>query len=279
MLKIIIIRGGLGNQMFIYAFYLSLKKKYPFSIFFLDMLDSWFAHGGYDILKVFQLENRKTYKFYMRIRSICDKYFTKYLFYRFSESSVHEIVSAQRNKRKALLIYDGFWQSEKYFESVKNIVKQKFQFDLDKLNHESKFLLAEINRNNSVAIHIRRGDYLNHNEIFGNICTVDYYLKAISQLKELEKDLHFYFFSDDKDWIKSNFNLENSSMVDCNYEEDSWQDMCLMSYCKHNIIANSTFSWWGAWLNNNPNKKVIAPQKWSNTIKDVEVIPDSWIKL
>lgn len=279
MLKIIIIRGGLGNQMFIYAFYLSLKKKYPFSIFFLDMLDSWFAHGGYDILKVFQLENRKTYKFYMQIRNICDEYFTKYLFDRFLENSVHEIVSTQRNKRKTLLIYDGFWQSEKYFESVKDTVKQKFKFDLNKLNHESKFLLAEINRNNSVAIHVRRGDYLNHNEIFGNICTVDYYMKAISQLKEVEKDLHFYFFSDDKDWIKKNINLENSSMVDCNYGEDSWQDMCLMSYCKHNIIANSTFSWWGAWLNNNPNKIVIAPKKWSNTIKDVEVIPNSWIKL
>ena len=88
-----------------------------------------------------------------------------------------------------------------------------------------------------------------------------------------------YIFSDDMDWVKNNISISNALYIDWNKSENSWQDMYLMSQCKHNIIANSTFSWWGAWLNQNPNKLIIAPKKFLNTIETPDLIPSDWIKL
>ena len=123
----------------------------------------------------------------------------------------------------------------------------------------------------------------NHNQenkiLYSNICTIDYYKKAIDFLQNKEKDLYFYIFSDDMDWVKNNISISNALYIDWNKSENSWQDMYLMSQCKHNIIANSTFSWWGAWLNQNPNKLIIAPKKFLNTIETPDLIPSDWIKL
>mgnify|MGYP000178497279 CR=1 FL=1 len=136
MFKVVKMRGGLGNQMFIYAFYLSLKKKYPLSIINLDILDSWFAHSGYDIFQVFQLKNKKSYKFYRRQLKFYSVFNTKYFFKNIEEhhNDYYFFNSKYLQTNFLFSIYDGFWQSEKYFKSIESEIKNIFKFNLDKLN-------------------------------------------------------------------------------------------------------------------------------------------------
>ena len=135
--------------------------------------------------------------------------------------------------------------------------------------------------NNSVSIHVRRGDYLNgyYFETLGKICDIDYYKRAIALINKEVNDPYFYIFSDDPGYVAENLKIENATYVDFNRGRDSWQDMYLMSQCKHNIIANSTFSWWGAWLNTNLNKIVIAPNRWFANMDNDEIVLPEWIRL
>ena len=146
-------------------------------------------------------------------------------------------------------------------------------------------MLIKIKSANSIAIHIRRGDYINDviTSQYHGSCSLDYYLEAIKLLTSENKDSTLVFFSDDSDWVKKELNdLPYSKIiVGHNKDENSWKDMLLMSSCHHNIIANSSFSWWAAWLNENPEKKVIAPKEWFKT-KDLDtltLLPEEWKKL
>ena len=134
---------------------------------------------------------------------------------------------------------------------------------------------------NAVSVHIRRGDYLSEHfkDGFGSCCPIDYYLRSIRFIKKKTVNPLFVFFSDDMEWVKENIIEENAIYVDHNHEFDAWQDMYLMSQCKHNITANSSFSWWGAWLNVNPQKIVISPARWWATSENDDVVPDSWIRM
>jgi hypothetical protein len=177
--------------------------------------------------------------------------------------------------------YFGGWPSEKYFLSVKDQIVKDFTFttptDPQNVRH-----IQDINGSNSVSIHVRRGDYLNDNnmELFGRVCTKGYYEKAINVIKGKVDDPHFFVFSNDADWVRSNLHMKNVTYVTCNYGWNSWIDLYLMSLCKHNIIANSTFSWWGAWLNANPDKIVISPSRYlNNDSGHTDVYPESWIKI
>jgi hypothetical protein len=281
MIKVVILRGGLGNQMFGYAFALQLKKKFPFSLVLLDMLDSFQAHNGFEFYKVFKPVKSYKYKSYKLLRKITSKYFSRYLFSRIVEDSSDyaTFCDVYLKPHCKFTIYDGFWQSEKYFKSVEKSLRNNFKFDLNVLNPKSIEFLQLIQENNSASIHIRRGDYLNHESVFGNICTREYYSNAMIYLESSQKSLMYFIFTDDVDWVKKNYNIPNSFIVDCNVGDDSWQDMCLMSYCKHNIIANSTFSWWGAWLNSNENKIVVAPNQWFVNSDTTDIIPETWIKI
>lgn len=114
----------------------------------------------------------------------------------------------------------------------------------------------------------------------GGICSLDYYHKAIDFIRQrLDNNICFYLFSDDINWVEENLQLENRCIIDWNQGEDSWQDMYLMSCCRHHIIANSSFSWWAAWLNPNKNKIVLTPNKWFNHTDAVGIVPKSWIKI
>lgn len=282
MLKIIIVHGGLGNQMFAYAFSCAFKKKYPFSFVSLDMLEPWDAHNGHELLKVFPLIKGKTFRYYRRQWKIYSLFFTKH-FFKIQKEIEADYCSynAQLIKSTSLFqLYDGYWQSEKYFKSAERIVRKKFSFDKSKMNTMSSILLEKLEReNNIVSVHIRRGDYKEYQHYFGGICTLDYYLNAIRHIQKIDSTSVFCFFSDDMNWVRENLKIENAIYVDWNLREDSWQDMFLMSKCKHNIIANSSFSWWGAWLNDNPDKIVIAPQKWFNSIDAKDIIPNAWIRI
>jgi hypothetical protein len=180
-------------------------------------------------------------------------------------------------------LFRGTWQSESFFENAKNEVRNAFIFNEDLLSAETRKLKTEITASNSVSIHVRRGDYLSaqYANGFAGICTLDYYQKAVETITEKRQNqvLKFFIFTDDAEWVQQNFNIENAVYVTNNTGVDSWQDMYLMSCCKDNIIANSSFSWWGAWLNANPIKIVIAPERWWRSFEKDDVVPHEWIRI
>ena len=139
-----------------------------------------------------------------------------------------------------------------------------------------------IKNKNSVAIHIRRGDYLKNPKArcFHGILGEDYYKKSISYVKKTVKNPFFFIFSDEVELVKKTFfffNKKNFIFIDT---KSTINDLHLMSNCKHFIIANSTFSWWGAWLSKNKHKIILAPKKWVRAkISTPDIIPESWIKI
>lgn len=154
----------------------------------------------------------------------------------------------------------GYFACEKYYSDILYDLREKIQFPSsdNPLNRE---LAQEMRECVSVSVHVRRGDYLNEENraMFGNICTDAYYQKAMELMKEEVPDAHFYFFSDDVSYVKQKYQGEEFTVVDINHGKDSFYDMWLMSNCKHNICANSTFSFWGARLNGNERKIMIRP--------------------
>lgn len=179
----------------------------------------------------------------------------------------------------------GYWQNVKYFAGSEEIIKQDFMFK-NLPNQSNTALLSKIMNCESVAIHIRRGDFKNL-PVLGTT-DKEYYLRAINYLvKKLSKPVLF-FFSDEMKWVKENFNTISSANFiyysDINTSSGSEaDDLRLMSNCKHNIIGNSTFGWWGAWLNSNPDKIIIAPEKlFADPAIDNQLqgmIPDNWVRL
>ena len=179
-------------------------------------------------------------------------------------------------------IFCGLWQTELYFNFCERDVRRNFV--LTPFHDDPTIKLAEKMKNeNSVAIHIRKGaDYLKRN-IWDGTCSVEYYNQAINYLKEHVSNPVFYLFTDNPEWVEENLKNIDYKLVDWNpvSGKQSYRDMQLMSCAKHNIIANSTYSWWGAWLNNNPQKIVVAPKIWFNPKieKAPYIIPDRWIRL
>lgn len=173
----------------------------------------------------------------------------------------------------------GFFQSEKYFKHCEEKIRELFQFNAGiraKMNRKYEAMVKE--GSNTCSIHIRRGDYIGNN--FHEVCNLEYYDDAISAIKKYTFVNLFLVFSDDIPWCKENFKGENYLFVEDN---SNIEDLYLMTKCSHNIISNSSFSWWGAWLNSRPNKYVIiiTPDRWFNDesrgIKDI--LPETWIKI
>ena len=176
---------------------------------------------------------------------------------------------------------DGFWQTEKYFFEYKREIYDLFRFKSinDKCNLE--FIDSINNTEVSISIHIRLGDYETdqNKKVFGGICTKDYYIKSINYFMERYNNPVFYIFSNDKKFLNDYRMKCKFFIVDCNDEKNAWKDMYLMSICKHNIIANSSFSWWGGYLNKYEHKTIIAPKKWLNIHDMPEICPDSWVRI
>lgn len=142
-------------------------------------------------------------------------------------------------------------------------------------------ILDKLREGFSVSVHIRRGDYLapENNLVYGNICTLEYYHKAILYIREHIEGATFFLFTNDTDWVHENLYEEGMVIVDCNQGTDAIYDMYLMSQCDANIVANSSFSWWGAWLNQKNDKIVLAPHKWRNRHDVRDMICEDWIKI
>lgn len=180
---------------------------------------------------------------------------------------------------------DGYWQSEQYFSAVERQIRDDFSFRKAP-DADNQGCLDQINSVCAVSVHIRRGDYVNNpnvNAIHGT-CDLDYYQRAIEFLRTRVSSevLHFFVFSDDPEWVRENVNFGNATtFVSHNDATKNYEDMRLMSACKHHIIANSSFSWWGAWLNPDSDKVVVAPKQWfkSSTLSSTDIVPDSWSRL
>ena len=290
------LNGGLGNQMFQYAAGRSLSLHLMTSLKLdLSNYSSIFPYRKYG-LGVFNIEVEEALedeiKQYYKKLSLYEKLFN----YVFGVKNINECSSVntkiifenkflydknfKKSPRDCLFI--GFWQSEKYFKEYEKVIRKDFSFRKI-LTEKNEKIAEEIGKTNSVSVHIRRGDYVNNKEInkYHGTCGLEYYENAINFIRKRIKNPKFFVFSDDMKWVKNNLKINNTIFVDGNIGKKSYIDMQLMSLCKHNIIANSSFSWWGAWLNNCPNKIVIAPKKWFSEqgIDTTDLIPKRWIKL
>lgn len=179
---------------------------------------------------------------------------------------------------------DGYWQSEKYFKDIEHIIRDEFivKTPPDPINKQKS---KEIQDSESVCIHIRRGDYVTNpvtNQTHG-VCTVDYYLEAIEKMLKTIDNPHFYVFSDDIEWAKANISVNRPiDFLSHNNASKNYEDLRLMSDCKHHIIANSSFSWWGAWLGKKEGQIVISPGRWFTSKKEHNMddrIPGKWLRM
>jgi hypothetical protein len=179
----------------------------------------------------------------------------------------------------------GFWQSEKYFGEYANDIRSFF-VGSNLFNNENKKVIDQINDPNQipVSIHIRRGDMVHNPDVkkIHGYCTLEYYLNAANTMMQKFENVRFFVFSDEPEWCKENFKPNAEIViVDHNQGLDSFNDIRLMAQCHHHIIPNSSFSWWGAWLNSSENKVVIAPKQWFaiNDKDTKDLIPSNWIRL
>lgn len=177
---------------------------------------------------------------------------------------------------------DGYWQSERYFSDIAGTIREAFRFK-QPLSGKNLHLYQQIRDVEAVSLHVRRGDYVSDEKThrWHGVCGVDYYDRAINHIVEHVSGPNFFVFSDDLHWASNHLKFRHPvTFVDHNPPEMGHEDMRLMSFCRHHIIANSSFSWWGAWLNPNPGKIVIAPRKWFSGFEadTRDLYPEGWLR-
>lgn len=273
--------GGVGNQMFIYALYEALKakgKEVYFDLSFFNESDNMKHRiDNFINLKLPEIDRETVVRLKDGSRNVFSR--VRRRIFGISRAKIYQDkeIGYQPEVFDLDDIYlQGFWQSERYFYDIKDEIRTKYIIK-DLMNDYQRKIFEEIESNNSVGIHIRRGDYLELSGLFGGICTEKYYEEAINRFKD--KNCRFYIFSNDYEYAKAKYSGDEFTVVrPVETFPESNMDLLLMSKCKHNIIANSSFSWWAAWLNNNPDKIVIAPDKWLNKpIEDVQC--SDWIRV
>lgn len=269
---IVNLTGGLGNQMFQYAFGKALANKYRTDLK-LHFTNALFNTQREFELNIFNISGEIATHNDLQKFGIVENRVINRLLYLFDERfgfQLNQHIVTQKFPydfdSKYLKIKDnsylqGYWGYENYFKSIEKILRNEFTFK-HILDEKNKELLRKIVNSESVSIHVRRGDYVTNKMNIPKFIGKDYYLKAIKQIKKIISKPLFFIFSDDILWCKQNLaNLvKNIIFIDGNKDKDSYKDLMLMSYCKHNIIANSTFSWWAGWLNNNKKKVIIRPE-------------------
>lgn len=283
---IIRLHGGLGNQMFQYALgrNLSLLHNATFKI------DSSYLQKPNQSGRNLRLQG-----FNISIQEATFKEIGKLT------NPIQKVLDLTRSKRNRKRLveeetgfkpeilskpsgyFDGHWQSEKYFIANEETVRKDFTL-INPLGPDASELAKKISsESKAVSVHIRRGDYVSIPKISAvhRTLPVSYYESACRKILEKFPDAHFFISSDDIDWARKNFPKQYPATFISSPEIPDYEELILMSLCKHNIIANSTFSWWGAWLNKNPNKIVITPKQWFNDPKRSigDLIPKSWLQI
>jgi len=290
--------GGLGNQMFQYAvgrnMSILLNTELTYQYNYNRIRKDFNPNDIIAIYNVFNIRARELTSIEQKnltskkIKFIASKILNfnienrKYFINRVDENSFN--FDPDVLKKKGNILLNGYWQTEKYFESHKDIIRDDFTFKIP-FNEESKIIANKIINTNSVSIHIRGQDYINrlNTSKTHNVCNMEYYQRAIDEIMNSLVDPYFFIFSDDYEYAKSiiSFNIPHEIVNINKWNDSPYDDMRLMSICKHNIIANSSFSWWGAWLNNNKDKIIISPKTWTNEnfLNAKDIIPKNWIKI
>ncbi len=178
---------------------------------------------------------------------------------------------------------EGYWQSEKYFKDVEEIIRKDFTIKTPSEPQNIKNA-NEIKNSEAVCIHVRRGDYVSNPTVYQSLglCPLDYYYRAIDYITSKVENPHYFVFSNDPGWTQQNIQIDApTTYISNNPPEKNFEDLRLMTLCKYFIIANSSFSWWGAWLSSNKQKIVIAPSKWykGRQYNDEDRLPKEWIRL
>lgn len=285
--------GGLGNQMFQYAAgrIISLGLGVELK---LDVSDfrGYHLHQGFELEHIFNasfniateadLHEMLGWQKNKQVKKVLRRSFFSFLRSRnlVIEPSLRYWPGSHRVSDNAYLM--GYWQSEHYFAKHAATIRNDFTFK-PSLSYRNIDIAARINEVNAVSLHVRRGDYVTNlktNATHG-VCSLDYYQSAISYIAERIDQPYFFVFSDDLAWVKNNLKIDfPCQYIDHNHGAESYNDMRLMSMCKHHIIANSSFSWWGAWLGLNSEKIVIAPKRWfANSMTTSDLLPASWTLL
>lgn len=286
---IVRLMGGLGNQLFQYASIKGLSLKHGATLI-ID--DSWYNNKSQkyfypmNICK-FNIKREEKERY-----SSINKYIIKHKrllkntrnklsnFINYFPAYIKETEFISNIKPNKIVYFDGYWQNYRYFNEYEKTIRSEFTLSKE-ISNENVKILKVIKSSNSVGVHIRRGIYYTDpnvkNEYFH--CSLNYYKSAIEKIIEKINNPKFIIFSNDIDWVKENFCIPYDGIV-VNTEGPDYEHLILMSKCKNNIIADSTFSWWGAWLNSNKNKIVIAPKNWKIDKNNLQVkIPLEWIQI
>jgi len=285
--------GGLGNQMFQYAAgrALSLRKKTELRLD-ISGFESYGLHEGFELQRVFscpaEISSASDIVQLMGWQSmpLVRRMLRRSSFAAFRQSTY--VVEPHFHYWPGLVdvpkdcYLSGYWQSEKYFADAAAQIRIDFAFRTPLQNRNAE-LAMQIQNVNAVSIHVRRGDYASNPKTTAThgLCSLEFYRTAIQFMIDQVDRPCFYVFSDDPVWVKENIRMDfPCNYVDHNRGTESYNDMRLMSLCKHHIIANSSFSWWGAWLNPSTEKIVIAPRKWFANQTDVtDLFPSGWVTL
>lgn len=297
---IVNIKNGLGNQMFQYAFGKMLEWRYGVEVYF-DLLREDISEPLITDLDVFSIEpilefkpaSRKVFEPFSVRQYRDNKQYIKYVYYKLRRkyhfnklitepcaSQYMELIESLNVNKKYYFL--GFWQNPRYFEGFESRIRSFFvpvDVSVYQLPVAKEIIASEYD---TISLHFRRGDYLTSG--FIEPISLAYYYNAIKLISEKLNNPFFYIFTDEPEWVETNFTMQfPHKLVTGNTGKDSYKDILLMSKCKNHIMANSSFSWWGAWLDENPDKIVIAPKKWYATVdRDkyaLEITPKEWIRL
>ena len=287
-MNVVKITAGIGNQMFQYAFYMALRAQNHDTA--IDISDFMYRRNRFatklsDIFTITPniITPDQLHDFVDASSSLAARFRRSVLgihrnvpgsVFRQQNFDFDESVFSRFNT-----YFIGLWQSWKYFAAVDADVRAQFNYitPLDRINQ----VVAEaMQQSESVAIHIRRGDISRRSQFaeIGSVCTYDYYNWAIASIRQQlgDEGVHFFVFADDTKWAHSTLQLSNVTYIDWNKGPESYLDIRLMSLCKHNIIANNADSWWAAYTNTNPDKIVIAPQRWFRSTPTPDIYPQGW---
>ena len=302
------IKGGLGNQMFQYACARALALKYqvPLKLDASYYIKKDAVNLLNDTTRRFSLDNfninvelasaeeiNKVNPLSARLAKKIKNRLTELFVGRFN--GYEDKYPAMINPAKDIFL-DGNWQKEKYFKDIENIIREEFTLknSLNQKSIETSKLIEDlaIAGKTSISIHIRRTDYVTVkiNKDFFHSCDLAYYQTALDKITEKinnKKNIDLFVFSDDIGWAKENlkFPAFNDAPLSIHFVSDpqipDYEEMHLMSLCRHNIIANSTFSWWGTWLNQNNDKIIVAPKQWfaNKTSDELDILPKKWLQV
>ena len=283
--------GGLGNQMFQYAAGYALSRRFNAHLQFdISDFSHYSLHNGLELVKVFNcpfecasqqaieavLGRPTNIKFLDRIKFLAyTRLYPKHIL-------VDRYRPEDKFKINVPLYMKGYWQNERYFKDYSQDIRKIFSFRSE-MNDQNLSTLEKILQGNSISMHVRRGDYITNSKAAAELGStpMSFFRSAISYMTRKVASPRFFVFSDDIDWARSNLNTGwPTEYIENNQGSFSFFDMQLMSQCRHHIITNSSFSWWGAWLNPDPEKIVIGPQKWfASTKRLYNPCPPEWVLL